>query len=407
MPTPDVRITRIESLSELEALEPAWWDLCSRASEPEPVTTPTWLLAWWRAFGADARTLFCLALWDGDRLVGLAPMLKRTVRHRGLVPMRRIELLATGEDEADEICSDYVGVIAERGLEVVVGRAVGQALADDDRHWDEVFLTQAAASRTLRELAIGLASRGIVSVETERGLCPHIILPKTWDDYVKTLDAKSRYLVTRALRELDKWAGPTGYKLRRVTTADELEEGRAVLYQLHATRWKRAGHGGVFVRDRFRAFHDDVMPKLLARGELDLIWLEVQGKAVAVLYNVLYANKVYVYQSGRTDDVPKNLRIGIAMNCVAVRDYIAKGFSEYDFLNGVSQYKRQMCAGRTHSLVTLRAASRSPRARLLEAARVATEGAARRAKVVRDEVRRLRGVPGAAPRTRGDDGDSG
>jgi CelD/BcsL family acetyltransferase involved in cellulose biosynthesis len=392
METPAVRISRIDSFEALAALEPAWWELCERASEPELVATPTWLLAWWRAFGGDGeRRMRSYAVYEGDRLVGLAPILERRIVHRGLVPMRRLELLATGEDEAEEICSDYVGVIAEKGHGAAVGRIVGQALADSSATWDELHFTQMSGeSRVLREIEHGLAESGVVVRESPRGLCPYIQLPKTWDDYVKSLDSKSRYLVTRAVRELDKWAGKGGWKLRRVEKADELPGGCEVLYALHETRWKREGHDGVFARDRFRTFHDEVMPKLLDRGELDLIWLEVQGKPVAVLYNILYRNKVYVYQSGRTDDVPKNLRIGIAINCVAVKDYIEKGFEQYDFLNGLSQYKRQMCGGRTRPIITMRASSPTPRGRALDAARRATEFAADQARAVRDELRRRR-----------------
>lgn len=406
-----VRSTRIESLAELESLEPAWWDLCERASDREPVATPTWLLAWWRTFGDDTRRLRSLAIWEGDRLIGLAPIQERWVRHRGIVPMRRLELLATGEDEAEEICSDYVGVIAERGAEQVVASTVAEALAQTVSSWDELYFTQMdGESKVLTALEHALAPHGIIVTERPRGVCPHIVLPKSWDDYVQGLDSKGRYLVTRALRELDKWAGKDGWKLRRATNPEELVEARDVLHRLHETRWTVEGHDGVFARDRFRMFHDDVMPKLLERGELDVIWLEVRGQPVSVLYNIVYDKKVYVYQSGRvTKDLPKNLRVGIAMNCVALRDYIEKGYREYDFLNGMSQYKRQMCAGQSRPIVTVRAASPAPRGQTLELARRATERAVPLAKLLRSKFRNMRGAPAQTdpPNTndRSQDGD--
>lgn len=405
----NVRTTRVESLAELEALEPAWWDLCERASDREPVATPTWLLAWWRTFGDDTRRLRSLAIWDDDRLIGLAPLQERWVRHRGILPMRRLELLATGEDEAEEVCSDYVGVIAERGAEEVVAREVAEEIAQRASSWDELYFTQMdGESKVTIALEHALAPHGIIATERARGACPHILLPKAWDDYVKGLDSKSRYLVTRALRELDSWAGADGWKLRRATNAEELVEARDVLHRLHETRWTCDGHDGVFARDRFRTFHDEVMPKLLARGELDVVWLEVKGQPVAVLYNIVYDNKAYVYQSGRiTHDVPKNLKIGIAMNCVAIRDYIDKGLREYDFLNGMSQYKRQMCAGNSRPIVTVRAPSPAPRGQTLELARRATERVVPIAKLLHRKVRNMRGhPPGDVPPPPGDhDGD--
>lgn len=388
MATPDVRTELIESLPALEAIEREWQELCERAGEREPVGTPTWLLAWWRAFGDETRRMRSIAVYREDRLIGLALMLSRTVRYRRLIPVRRLEFLATGEDESEEICSDYVGPIAERGAETVVARALAEELTRVSADWDELYFAQMdGESKVLRELEFALAERRVVCREASRGLCPNIVLPSSWDEYVKTLDSKSRYLVTRALRELDKWAGPGGYQLRRASDLDALVAGREVLHRLHETRWRHEGHDGVFVRDRFRTFHDEVMPKLLARGELDLIWLEVHEQPVAVLYNIVYDNKVYVYQSGRTDQVPKNLRIGIAMNCVAVRDYIGRGLREYDFLNGMSQYKRQMCAGNARPIVTVRACSPTPRGRALELACNGAERLVPVAKALRNSFR--------------------
>ena len=63
----------IDDIGALAALAPAWRALLERAEGAEPVLTPTWTLAWWRAFGAG-RHLRALTLWDGTELVGLAPL---------------------------------------------------------------------------------------------------------------------------------------------------------------------------------------------------------------------------------------------------------------------------------------------------------------------------------------------
>ena len=55
-------------------------------------------------------------------------LLRRVWWYRHAVPYRRLELLATGEDEQDEIGSDYVGVIAERGSEEGVAGALAETI---------------------------------------------------------------------------------------------------------------------------------------------------------------------------------------------------------------------------------------------------------------------------------------
>jgi CelD/BcsL family acetyltransferase involved in cellulose biosynthesis len=280
--------------------------------------------------------------------------------------------------------------VVESGAEARVAHAlVGALNGQDFAPWDDLVLANMDAGSTFVVcLQKALEATGM-QVETESpGACPYVALPSTFDAYVRMLEPRSRYHVNRALRELDKWAGKDGWTLHRARTPAELEEGRRVLHELHHARWALQGQDGVFARDRFRQFHDEVMPELLrgVDGALDLLWLTVGGRPVAVVYNIVYANKVFMYQCGRTDDVPKGLRIGTAMNLLAIRDAIEKGRSEYDFLNGNVQYKRQLSVGQSRQLVTLRAVSTSARARALDATRKTADGLIARARTLKTAI---------------------
>ena len=111
----------------LEAVAEDWGALLSRSASNRPTQSPLWLLAWWRVFGAhQGRKLASALVYDGSRLIGLAPLLRRVWWYRHAVPYRRLELLGTGEDEEDEIGSDYVGVIAEPGSEEGVAEALAE-----------------------------------------------------------------------------------------------------------------------------------------------------------------------------------------------------------------------------------------------------------------------------------------
>src|SRR5262245_12613011 len=108
----------ISDAHELEALAPSWSELVARSATNELTLTPIWLIAWWRTFGRlGRRRLRFMCCHDGRRLVGIAPFLTRTHWYRPAIPFRRMELLGSGEDEADEICSEYLNVLAERGFE--------------------------------------------------------------------------------------------------------------------------------------------------------------------------------------------------------------------------------------------------------------------------------------------------
>jgi CelD/BcsL family acetyltransferase involved in cellulose biosynthesis len=233
-------------------------------------------------------------------------------------------------------------------------------------------------------LSAALERRGLAVRVASTSLAPFIPLPATWDAYTKALGASRRYAVTRSLRELAAWSGGQ-WELRRARTTGELEEGAAVLRALHAERWGAEGRTGVFASARFRAFHETVMPRLLAGEDgasLDLSWLLVRGSPVAASYSIVYRSKLHFYQSGRIAEAPRTVRPGIVLHAMGIRSAIEAGLREYDFLGGATRYKRDLSLA-TRPLVALRAIGPSMRARGIEAVRALTDGTISRLRTVR------------------------
>ena len=139
-------------------------------------------------------------------------------------------------------------------------------------------------------------------------------------------------------------------------TAASLEEGKRHLLALHEQRWEDAP-GGTFRSPLFLAFHDRVMPALLAQGALDLIWLTVRDEPIAVMYDIRWNGKASFYQCGRKMDVPKQIRPGGVLLYRAIREAIGSGMREFDFLGGEATYKRQLATA-SRPLVTVRVARR-------------------------------------------------
>src|SRR6266849_4562731 len=115
--------------AELERLRPEWLELMARSSSNDAMLTPTWLLGWWNVYGPqDGRRLMVILFREGDRLVGLAPLLKRRHWYRPGIPFRRVEPLGSGERANEGIYSDYLNVIAEAGSEERVAAALVASL---------------------------------------------------------------------------------------------------------------------------------------------------------------------------------------------------------------------------------------------------------------------------------------
>ena len=390
-----IEVDVITRLADADALAPAWRDLLARVPEraATPTKTPLWCLTWWRVFGPiGGRSLRIVTVRDGGRLVGVVPLLRRWALHRRAVPVRRLELIATGEDEADEICSDYVGIVAESGYETRIAESLVAALESGKLGaWDELRLPAMQRDDEASAALVAALNRARIRAEIEPfGACPYIALPNSWEAYLSALGSQSRYLVNRSIRELETWGGQDGYAITRATDDATYREGRRLLHALHGERWStrgsmrgstrgsnQEGHG-VFERERFRRFHDLIMPKLLADprdGSLDLTWLTVRNRPIAIAYSIVYAKRIYFYQSGRALDLPKGVRPGIALHALAIKRAIAEGMREYDFLNGDARYKTQLALA-SRDLVTMRAVAPTFRARLIDAGRVRIDRAA-------------------------------
>ena len=307
----------------------------------------------------------------GD-LIGIAPLLRRTYRYGGVLPFERLELLCTGESEADEICSPYVGIVAAQDREDDVADTLADLLKRGRLGiWDELVMSALPDGDPMLEpLSQALQRRRMTPELTETARSALIELPNSWDAYLKSLSSSHRYFVRRTVRDLEKWAGTGGYELKVASGAEALERAKEVLYPLHAERWSEESHPGVFASDRFRRFHEKLMSRLPNEedGIAEVLWLSVGGDAVAAQYHFIYNERLYFYQSGRKTALPKGARPGIALHILAIQRAIEQGITAYDFLEGARQYKSQL-ASATRAQHTFRVVAPTLKSTGLERAR--------------------------------------
>ena len=259
MNPPNLRLSIITESDQLESLRPAWSDLLARSASNEPMLSPLWLATWWRIYGpATGRQLRIGLFFDGQRLVGLAPLCRRVYWYHRCIPFRRIEFLGADAEESDGVCSEYLNVIAERGLEEAVAQALASSLAGRAfGPWDEVVLSaldgdhamSAVLIDAFRERGTGKRERG--TGNRERGIfcslfpslerltmaeSPYIPLPASWEAYLAGLHQDQRYFIKRSMRDFEAWAGPD-WQVHDVTAPAELAEGMRILTSLHTGRW--------------------------------------------------------------------------------------------------------------------------------------------------------------------------
>ena len=334
----------VTDFRDLQALAPAWDALLEQCASSEPMLAPDWLLTWWRVYGeGSGRELRVGLLYEGERLVGLAPLCRRRVWYRPGIPFTRLELLGADVDEQDGVCSAYLDLLAPAGREeLVTGAFVAEIRKGSFGSWQEVvFDAVNGANGSPERLRSAFASAGYHATTETITEAPYLTLPASWEACSKSMPRKHRHDVTRALRHFEAWAG-NDWKLEVARTPTELARGQQLLETLHHERWKEgAGQEGAFASPRFAAFHHAYVPRLFAAGKLELLWLTVHGEPIMANYQIVANHKVYYYLCGRSLHVPPDVRPGVLMTAFALQRAIEAGLSEFDFLRGRAQYKSE------------------------------------------------------------------
>ena len=352
-----MKTTILTTAAEWDAHAGSWQALVDACANPSVTLTWPWLRTWWDVFGNESRHLRIVLVHDGARLVGAAPLLLRAAarRHYKVLSLRRIELLASGEERGAPICSDYIGWPALAGYEAAVAAAVYQVLLTDLRdEWDEVVLPDMAADAAMTHALRAPGAGGLIVAEERREPAAVLDLAPSWDAMLEKLGSGLRYKIRRGRRDFEAQGG----SYRAVSGQDDWQEAFDTLVTLHQARWQAKGQPGAFKHPKRLAFHRLVIPRLLDAGWLRLGVLTMPDGPLGAIYNTRYRGQVFFYQSGIRLTEQTHLRPGVLLHAYEIEDAIAAGATEYDFLKrGHSEYK-DAWASRSRDLVRLRVARR-------------------------------------------------
>lgn len=331
--------------TDLRALHGAWHDLLARSAADSIFLTPEWTEAWLYAYGAGDG-LRTLAVYRGDRLIGIAPLV---VRRAGLreFPMRVRVCFAT-DGSAD---SDYLDIIAARGEEGPVVDTVMAAVADLGDRWQALALNEVPkSSATLEVLRVWLDTHGWF-IETQNVPCARVELPETWDAYLKSLKPRMRTKIRSLLKKADNDPEIT---FDRCTNDGDLPERLESLYALHQSRWEMRGQSGIFEEPAKRAFYERMSQDFLAAGWLRFYSLSWRGAYIAHQFCFERGGTMSLLQEG-FDKAWADAGVGNMLRALVLRDSIRRGVAVYDFLAGVTSHKLAWGAYQTQNLRILTA----------------------------------------------------
>ena len=238
-----LRTTVLTTEREMAGLETAWCDLFDHSAEVTPFQSWAWLYSWWQHYGEDRR-LYLVAVWDGNCLAGLLPLLLE--RHGGL---GRLVFIGTG-------ISDHLDIVVRRGFRDAVVETVVDVLYGD-RSWHVMDLQELRP----KAVAWGLARRWPGPRLTTWQEDLPIIDARSPDQILSELSRNHRSTLRRTLRR----AQNEGVERVLVAPAEAEEAGRR-LVKLHREMWEGRSIGPEHLTTRFEAHLGVAASRLSALG---------------------------------------------------------------------------------------------------------------------------------------------
>lgn len=321
--------TRLISSSKVfEKLEYKWNSLLSQSPSNNYFLRWEWLWCWWQVYARIDDELSIIICEKDNEIIAITPFYIRKRLIRGVYPSRLLMYIGTQVEWQGDVGSDYLDIIYKDGSERDVVCDVFKYIVKNNL-CDEICLFRINSSSSTYSLIQKEADkyRFLQNVNNEYP-SPYIKLPSSWEGYLSTVTAQMRQKIRKERRQLQKFQRVVFKKAENV---DELENNFRALVELHELRWKSKGVNGVFSNEKISLFHRKVLPYMLENNQLDLYVLSVDNKNVAALYNIIYANKIYFYQSG-INAANSKVALGYIIHSYCIENAIDKGLSEYDFL---------------------------------------------------------------------------
>ncbi len=324
VPRDELRIRVVESLAEWESLAGDWNELLKSSRADTIFLTWEWLFSWAECFLTEHRRLFIVTVYRDHELIGIAPWYCCRLS-RYWTAFDQVKFL--GEPE---MSSDYLDVIIRRGAEEQVSHALYDFLFMKGRqHWDCLSLGDLPADSLFLLYFQDRLDRDGKYGEIRRGsYCPRVTIPRG-DDWVPDgVSAKRR---TRFRQDLAK-LGRSGEFSHRTVCGDAVRKGVEEFFSFYSMK---SGHEYLSLQ----VFMERFSARSAGRDMLQIDFLNVKGKTIAAMLDLLYRDEVLLYAMAVDKEFnpkisPGNLLIGLCLKQAWEEKKLG-----YDFLKGHEPYK--------------------------------------------------------------------
>jgi len=253
----------------------AEWEQIFLARDHEPSVSFEWTAAMVRHHVRAADQGFLIRLRRGSLLVGIVPLVLRSVPLRG----RSVGLLAPLSEEYNTH-SDLL----LRDLNTDTMSAFLSAIWSIQSRWDCFRMARLLdAGATAQSLLAALRDGRRLHL-TRNGLAAyHLPLPKSYGDYLAQRSAKFRNHLKRTARKLHSAGTVTIHEL---SDGDRLDEAFDAILHVERSSWKETHGSSMTADERQTGFYRELCDNARQYGRLHLQWMTIDSRPAA--YNLGY-----------------------------------------------------------------------------------------------------------------------
>ncbi len=315
---------------DVSALQQAWKKIETR-SDVHFFLSWRWIASWIEVYHPRFLTVLCF--YQGRTVaIGLFTY-SHVWRHR-FVSSKQLRLHQTGIKTQDQIWIEYNDFIAEPEHRQAAVDCCLRQLLKQNRHWDELVLSLLSHDRANH---IQQQLRGFEIIDEKIAYKVDLaILRKQQRTILESLSSNTRYQISRSQRKYEAAFGKI--ILNRAQTPQQAIDLFHQAGCFHKLRWDDSG----FDNTDFCTFHEHLILHGHPHGEVDLLQISAGDQVIAILYNLIYQNRVYFYLSGIKYESDRKFKPGFVAHCQAIQHYLNAGYDVYDFLGGQSQYKASL-----------------------------------------------------------------
>jgi CelD/BcsL family acetyltransferase involved in cellulose biosynthesis len=358
-----IAVRRVTTLPEFEALESRWSQLAEAADQPSPFLSHDWFACCWRASAKTAHPE-ALVVEDEGEPIAMLPLMRWAERIRGL-PVRALGFL----EGPDTPFTDVVGVGPMPAVADAVLRHLGTR-----RDWHVIrFRKLRPSSPGTKALEGAMAARFAWQPSPGAG-SPYLETTGDWATFYRATSQRFKKTARNIKNRLERAGRMTIEEHRAVDPQSPLF---AELLDLTARSWKADRQLAIATMPGMPEFFAELTRRASARGWLSLWILRLDGRAIAMEYQIVDGTTVRALRSD-FDVAIRELSPGSALNRAIAETLFARaGVHEYDMGSGLNDYKMRWASG-VRETVTLTAYRPGPYGRALAAVEMALVPAARR-----------------------------